>query len=101
MAAGGQAGHPTLRFAVELRDGGAQRAGQKSQRVGPEEIFVGFKIAYGLAGHLRFLSGKAGETGELILGQAEPEAAPADDPHQRHVFRQPVPARHRRPHPNP
>jgi len=42
-----------------------------------------------------------GAVGELIEGQAEPLAMPADDPHQRHVFRQPVPAHHRRPQPNP
>jgi len=70
-------------------------------RVGAERMLIGFKIAEHLTGNLRAIQKTFGAVSELIEGQAEPLAMPPDDPHQRHVFRQPVPALHRRIIPKP
>lgn len=77
--------------------GSSQRAGDKPQRIGAEDIFIGFKKADHLAGNQGMIFVVLGAVRELIERQSEPLAMPANNPDQRHVFRQPVPTCHRRP----
>jgi len=94
VAAGGETRNPLLRLEQQV-------GGGSSQRIGAEEIFVGFKIAEHLPGNLGMIVLVLGAFRELVERQPELLAMLANNPYQRHVFRQPVPTFHRRPQFNP
>jgi len=97
MAGRRQLGNPHLRGEIEIGGGSSQRAGDKPQRIGAEQMFVGFKEPDHLPGNLGVILVVLGAFRELILGQPKPLAMPANNPYQRHVFREPVPNGHQWP----
>jgi len=97
MAAGGETRNPSLRLEQQVGGGSSQRAGDVAQHVEAGQIFVGFKIAEHLPGNLGMAEAVHSAVRELVEGQPELLPMAANNPHQRHVFRQPVPTFHRRP----
>jgi len=95
MAAGGETRNPLLRLEQQPGGGSSQRAGDEAQHIEAGQIGVGFKIAEHLPGNLGMIEAVLGVFRELIERPAEFLAVLANNPHQRHIFRQPARGRHR------